>query len=152
MKKARLEKLITAIEAAMKGENVVKSFNNNEFEAYKEEAKKKWGHTEAYAEYEEKTKSSSKENHSAMLRGMDDIMMDFAFLAQAGCAPDDYPVQTAVEKLKSYISANFYTCTNEILAGLGKMYVADERFKKNIDVHGEGTAEFISKAIECFVK
>ena len=37
------------------------------------------------------------------------------------------------------------------LAGLGKMYIADERFKKNIDKHGEGTAEFASEAIANYV-
>ena len=47
-----------------------------------------------------------------------------------------------------HITANYYTCANEILASLGKMYVTDERFKKNIDKCGEGTAEFASEAIE----
>lgn len=53
-------------------------------------------------------------------------------------------------KLQKYITANYYTCTDEILAGLGKMYVADERFKKNINKYGEGTVEFASKAIAVF--
>ena len=43
-----------------------------------------------------------------------------------------------------------YTCTDEILAGLGKMYIADERFKKNIDKYGEGTAEFAAGAIAMY--
>ena len=47
---------------------------------------------------------------------------------------------------------NYYTCTDEILAGLGKMYVADERFKKNIDKYGEGTAEFTANAIAVYTK
>ena len=42
------------------------------------------------------------------------------------------------------------TCTNEILAGLGKMYIADERFKKNIDKYGEGTAEFASESVKIY--
>ena len=48
------------------------------------------------------------------------------------------------------ITENFYTCTNEILAGLGQMYVVDERFKNNIDKHGEGTAEFVSQCINSY--
>jgi len=32
------------------------------------------------------------------------------------------------------------------------MYVADERFKKNIDKYGEGTAEFVTLAIDNFHK
>ena len=53
-------------------------------------------------------------------------------------------------ELKDYITENYYTCTNQILAGLGEMYVADERFKANIDTHAQGTAEFVSKAIEIY--
>ena len=55
-----------------------------------------------------------------------------------------------VEKLQRCITDNFYTCTNEILAGLGQMYVADERFKNNIDKHGEGTAEYVSQCIKSY--
>ena len=56
-----------------------------------------------------------------------------------------------VKELQDYITENYYTCTNEILAGLGQMYVADERFKANIDKNGDGTAEFVSKAIENYI-
>ena len=60
--------------------------------------------------------------------------------------------QALVTKLQAHITANYYTCTDEILAGLGKMYVADERFKKNIDKYGDGTAEFAAAAIEAYCK
>ena len=59
-------------------------------------------------------------------------------------------VQSLVGELQEYITQNYYTCTNEILVGLGQMYVADERFKKNIDKYGEGTAEFVSNSIVVF--
>ena len=61
-------------------------------------------------------------------------------------------MQVLVAKLQAHITANYYTCTDEILAGLGKMYVADERFKKNIDKYGEGTAEFASNSISLYVE
>ena len=38
------------------------------------------------------------------------------------------------------------------LAGLAKMYVADERFKKNINKYGEGTAEFAAEGIRIYVE
>ena len=60
---------------------------------------------------------------------------------------DSTEAQALVTKLQTHITENYYNCTDEILAGVGKMYVADERFKKNIDKYGEGTAEFASKAI-----
>jgi hypothetical protein len=62
----------------------------------------------------------------------------------------NHEAQALVDKLQAHITENYYTCTDEILAGLGKMYVADERFKKNIDKYGEGTAEFAAEAIVVF--
>ena len=69
-----------------------------------------------------------------------------------GSSPESTDAQAIVEKLQSYITENFYTCTNEILVSLGQMYVADERFKNNIDKHSIGTAEFVSKAIKVYCK
>ena len=78
------------------------------------------------------------------------IFAEFAECKNAGLAPNAPEVQSLVGKLQDYITRNYYTCTDEILAGLGEMYVADERFEKNIDRYGEGTAEFASKAIVVF--
>lgn len=68
-------------------------------------------------------------------------------------SPDCEQAQDCVKKLQSFITENCYTCTKEILSGLGRMYVADERFRKSIDkAGGEGTAAFIAKAIENYCK
>ena len=64
---------------------------------------------------------------------------------------DISPIKASA-RLVTTITANYYTCTDEILAGLGKMYVADERFKKNIDKYGEGTAEFAAEGIRIYVE
>ena len=78
------------------------------------------------------------------------IFAEFAVCKASGASADYAESQALVAKLQAHITANYYTCTNEILAGLGKMYVADARFKKNIDKYGEGTAEFASEAIAAF--
>lgn len=93
------------------------AFDNSEFEKHKTEARERWGLTSAYKEYAEKTKDSSQQKWTGLAEGLDRIMAEFA------------------------------SCTDEILAGLGRMYVADARFKKNIDRHAEGTAAFICEAI-----
>lgn len=119
---------------------------------YKDEVKEKWGQTDAYKEYSQKTKGYSKDNFNAMGEGLENILEDFAVCMNGGSSPDSTDAQALVEKLQSYITENFYTCTNEILAGLGQMYVADERFKNNIDKHSLGTAEFVSEAIKVYCK
>ena len=154
LKKERLEKIIEALDVYQKGVNVMKAFDNTEYEAvrkqYEEEAKEKWGNTAAYAEYAEKTKGYSKDKQNELIAGMQDVLREFAFCMQNGEKPESAQAQELVRKLQNYITVNYYTCTNEILAGLGKMYVADERFKKNMDSHAKGTAEFVSESISIY--
>ena len=79
-------------------------------------------------------------------------MAEFAVCMKNGDAISDVSVQLLVKKLQDYITENLYVCTKEILSGLGKMYVLDERFKSNIDKNGDGTARFISEAIDFYCK
>ena len=117
---------------------------------YSTEARERWGDTSAYCEHEQKTKNYTKEKWAKANDGLMAIFAEFAVCKNSGESADSVEAQALVAKLQSHITANYYTCTDEILAGLGKMYVADERFKKNIDKYGEGTAEFASVAIAVF--
>ena len=150
LKKERLERLISAIDGAVKGENVMSAFDNSEFEKHKLEVKEKWGATSAYKEYAERTKNYSKERWNDLVEGMDHIMAEFALCMRKDKSPDSTEAQNLVIMLQNYITENYYLCTNEILAGLGQMYVADERFKNNIDKHADGTATFICEAIAVY--
>ena len=117
---------------------------------YKTEARERYGGTAAYREHEQKTKNYTKEKWSEANAGLMAIFAEFAACKASGSSADSAEAQALVAKLQTHITANYYTCTDEILLGLGKMYVADERFKKNIDKCGEGTAEFTSAAIEIY--
>ena len=114
---------------------------------YSTEAHSRWGNTDAYREHEQKTKNYTKEKWAEANDGLMAIFAEFAACKASGASADSNEAQALVAKLQAHITANYYTCTDEILAGLGKMYVADERFKKNIDKIGEGTAEFVSNSI-----
>lgn len=150
LKKERLERLISAIDGAMKGENVMNAFENSAFEAYKAEARAKWGQTEAYRQYEKKAEDRSPAQEKEIAQGMDTVMAAFSTCMGAGNGPDSVEAQKLVKALQDYITEHYYPCTDGILAGLGQMYAADERFRRNIDRHGAGTAEFISKAVEAY--
>ena len=117
---------------------------------YETEARSRWGDTDAYREHEQKTKNYTKEKWAESNAGLMAILSELATCKQSGASADSNEVQALIAKLQAHITANYYTCTDEILAGLGKMYVADERFKKNIDKCGEGTAEFAAEAIVVF--
>ena len=117
---------------------------------YKDEARSRWGDTDAYREHEQKTRNYTKEKWAEANDGLMAIFAEFAACRDSGVSADSAEAQALVAKLQAHITANYYACTDKILAGLGKMYVGDERFKKNIDKYGEGTAEFASTAIEAY--
>ena len=119
---------------------------------YNAEARSRWCNTDAYREHEQKTKNYTKEKWGEANDGLMAIFAEFATCKNNGVSADSDEVQALVAKLQAHITANYYTCTDEILAGLGKMYVADERFKKNIDKYGEGTAEFAAEGIMIYVE
>lgn len=150
LKKNRLEKLIAAIDSAEKRDFEM----NNEYEKtrkrYADEARERWSDTEAYKESEQRTANYSATDWSDLFAGMDAIIEGFAELKAEGVAPDDDRAHLQVEKLKQFITDRMYTCTDEILSGLGQMYIADERFTKNIDRHGKGTAAYVSECIKSY--
>lgn len=152
LKKERLERLIDAIDGAMKGENVMNAFNFSELDRYKAESKEKWGETEAYREHTEKTKNYDQDKWQNASDGLDRVFAHFAEVKEQGDSAGSAQAQKLVHDLQQHITANYYTCTDKILAGLGQMYILDERFKSNIDRHGDGTAEFVSKAISIYCK
>jgi hypothetical protein len=115
--------------------------------SYDIESCSRWGSTDSYREHEQKTKNYTKEKWAEANDGMMAIFAEFAACKDSGASAESAEAQALAVKLQAHITANYYTCTDEILAGLGKMYVCDERFKKNIDRYGEGTAEFASNAI-----
>lgn len=124
-------------------------FDTTELDSYAAQAKEKWGHTDAYKECQQKTAGQSK----AQLQSTGDALMDI--FAEIGSirhlSPASGEAQALVAKLQSFITEHYYTCTKQILRGLGQMYIAGDSMTENIDkAGGEGTAEFAHQAIEIF--
>ncbi len=130
----------------------MKAFDNSDFEMHKADAKEKWGNTDAYKEHVQRAKNYSKQKWNNLAEGMDRIMAEFEVCMRKDETPDSDRAQGLVKILQNHITENYYLCTNEILTGLGQMYVADERFKNNIDKHADGTAAFICEAIEAYCR
>lgn len=127
------------------------AFDTSKIENYAAEAKAMWGKTDAYKEYEHKSNNRTENEQKDIVDGLMRIFSGFGKIKTDN--PDSKASQKIVKELQDYISEHFYTCSNEILAGLGKMYCQDERMTKNIDaVGGEGTADFAAKAIEFYCK
>ncbi len=125
------------------------AFDSSKLDEYAKRAKEQWGNTPEYKEFEEKNSKRSKSEEESM---MADFMILFEeFGAMKEQAPASLEVQDQVRKLQSFITDNFYKCTNEILYGLGKMYAGGGEFTENIDkMGGAGTAEFTYQAIRIY--
>ena len=122
----------------------------NEFEKYNSEAQQKWVETSEYIEYTEKTNKYTKQKWNSLVAEMWNIFKEFGDFVLKGEKPDSVEVQKLVKKLQNHITQNYYQCTNDILYGLGQMYLFDERFKNNIDKDVDGTAKFVKEAIEIY--
>lgn len=127
------------------------AFDTKKLDEYAAQAKESWGKTDAYKEFEEKSKNWTEDTSKNIAKDMMSLFVEFGDLMRTGHTPDSAEAQEQVKKLQSYITANFYNCTPQILAGLGKMYACGGEFTENIDKFGgEGTAEYSSKAIEIY--
>ena len=126
-----------------------KAFDNSKLEQYAAEARKSWGGTKEYKEFEEKNISA--EEHKELAGRMMAIFAEFGAVKDG--APDSAEAAAIVKKLQDFISAHYYKCSDEVLAGLGKMYGSGGDFTSNINAAaGDGIAEFASKAIEAYCR
>ena len=154
MKKEHLENLITfAKRIKMLGVKNMDftAFDTKKLDEYARRAKEQWGKTPEYQEFETKSATWTKDTEKQMVDGLMQIIAEFGKMQTL--EPSDAKVQAQVKKLQDYISEHFYHCTNQILAGLGKMYNGGGEFTENIDkAGGEGTADFTAKAIEIYCK
>ena len=127
------------------------AFDTTEMDRYAAEAKAKWGKTDAYKEFEQKTAGQSKEQLKTTGDGLMDIFVEIGAIRHL--SPTSGEAQALVAKLQGYISQHYYNCTKQILRGLGQMYIAGDSMTENIDrAGGEGTAQFAHEAIEIYCK
>ena len=155
LKRERLDRLINTLDEAEKGRiDFMSAFDNHEYETardiYAAEVKERWGNIDAYKEHQAKTASYSADKWQATTDGMNALMAQFAACMKDGYSPDSEEAQALVKAWQAYITDNYYTCTDEILAGLAEMYIADDRFSINIDRHAPGTATFMHDAIRVY--
>ena len=128
-----------------------KPFDRSEMDNYAAEAKRKWGKTDAYKEFEQKTANQT----SAQIQSTGDALMDI--FVEIGAIrhldPASQEAQSLIAKLQNFITEHYYTCTKQILQGLGMMYIAGDSMTDNINkAGGDGTAEFAHQAIEIYCK
>ena len=127
------------------------AFDTRKIDEYAKQAKEAWGKTDAYKEYEQKSAGRSKEEQQTINVKMMEIFAKFGKIKDQ--SPNGEEAVGLVKELQDFITENFYTCTDEILSGLGAMYAGGGDLTTNIDeVGGEGTAAFAGEAIQSLQK
>jgi DNA-binding transcriptional MerR regulator len=151
-KHERLNNIIGSIDKILRGEfeeNMLNDFDMKEIEEakmkYGEEAQNRWGDTEAYRESARRTAKYTKEDWARIKAEQSAVYDAFMAAMEKGC--ESAEAQEAVRRWQKNLNDNFYNCSPQLLAGLGKMYVADAQFTENIDRRKAGLAEFMSGAI-----
>ena len=125
------------------------AFDTHKIDEYAAQARASWGATPEYREYEQRTKGRTKAQEWLVAAGLMDIFRAFGGIKETDPAAE--PAQSLAGRLQNYITDHLYTCSKQVLSGLGKMYAAGGDFTKNIDdCGGEGTAAFASRAIEIY--
>ena len=131
----------------MSNEDALEVFGDFDPAEFADEAKERWGETDAYKQSTARTARYTKQDWEAMKAEMDRIYQQLLDLMAAGTPATDTAAMDVAEQHRAHITKWFYDCPKQAHAGLGQMYVADARFTGNIDKAGEGLAEYLSAAI-----
>ena len=155
MKKERLERLISLARGVRKkGADMTmdfSAFDTKKLDEYAAQARASWGATPEYREYERKSKGRTRQEEEALGSGMMGIFAEFGAIRKED--PASGRAQELVRKLRDFITEHYYTCSDQVLSGLGQMYAAGGAMTENIDrAGGAGTAVFAAEAIRAFCK
>lgn len=128
-----------------------KPFDTSKLDEYAAQAKASWGETPQWAEYEQKRTGRTKEDEVAMGERLMKLFVPFGQMSAEGTDPASEAAQAQVAKIQAFITENAYTCTNEILASLGRAYGNGGEFTRNINESaGPGAAEFAAAAVDVY--
>lgn len=152
LRRERLDRIIDHARQLQRTGGISMDFNAYDHSAlrnYEAQARARWGKTDAWREFEEKTAGDTAQELRSKGGGLMDIFAQLG--AVKHLSPASAEAQALVQELQQYITDHFYTCTKPILRGLGQMYIAGDSMTENIDhAGGPGTARFAHDAINIY--
>jgi DNA-binding transcriptional MerR regulator len=123
-------------------------FGEHDPARYEAEVAERWGETEAYAQSRRRTSSYGKQDWLRVTAEGADVEARFAAALREGVPADSEPAMDLAEEHRQQITRNFYDCPPAMRAGLGRMYVADERFTAHYEQIAPGLAQYVSTAVQ----
>jgi MerR family transcriptional regulator, thiopeptide resistance regulator len=153
----RTQQMVAAVEKEMEAramgisltpEERFELFGEGFSEEYEREAEERWGDTEAWAQSQRRTTAYTKEDWVRIKQEAEDVEARFAAALAAGLPADSGQAMDVAEEHRQHISRNFYDCPPGMHAGLGRMYVEDERFTAHYEQRAAGLAQYVSTAVQ----
>jgi DNA-binding transcriptional MerR regulator len=153
----RTQAMVAAVEKEMEArqmgisltpEERFELFGDGFSDEYQTEAEERWGDTEAWAQSQRRTAAYTKEDWVRIKDEADGLQRRFAEVMASGAAADSEAAMDVAEEHRQHISRNFYDCPPAMHAGLGRMYVEDERFAANYEKVAPGLAQYVSTAVQ----
>jgi DNA-binding transcriptional MerR regulator len=153
----RTQAMVAAVEKEMEArsmgisltpEEKFELFGEGYSEDYEREAEERWGETEAWGQSRRRTAAYRKEDWQRIKAEVDDVQRRFAEAMRAGVPADSEQAMDVAEEHRQHISRWFYDCPPAMHAGLGRMYVEDERFTANYEQVAPGLAQYVSTAVQ----
>jgi DNA-binding transcriptional MerR regulator len=127
--------------------NLKQIFDGFDPAKYEDEARERWGQTDAYRVSKQRTERYTAEDWQRLKEEQTLIYADAFQLMKAGRAPDSPEALAVAERHRASIDRWFYPCSRQMHRGLSDLYENDARFAENIDRHGEGLTTFLIAAI-----
>lgn len=156
LKRDRLEAMLRTVDVTiqklvedqvMDDSQLFQAMSTKQLDEYKQEAKRRWGQTEAYKQSIERTKHFTKVDNERVQREWHDLMTRATALVDQDIESE--AVQTLVKDWHTHIN-QFYDCSYEMLQGLGQMYTQDKRFEKNFQQYHPDLPAFLTRAIDYY--
>jgi DNA-binding transcriptional MerR regulator len=114
---------------------------------YEEEARERWGRTDAYQESMRRAGQYGETEWDEIRAEAESITRELVALMRAGRPADGPEARALAERHRRHISRWFYPCSLQMHRGLGEMYVADERFARVYEREAAGLASYFRDAI-----
>jgi DNA-binding transcriptional MerR regulator len=132
----------------MTDEEMFEAFEGFDPADYEDEVRERWGDTDAYRESARRTKAYTKQDWERFRAESEEIGLAIVALMDEGVPPQDPRAMDQVERYRRQIDRWFYTCSHEMHANLGRMYVADPRFTATYEKVHVGMAQYVCDAIQ----
>ena len=128
---------------AMKMEDLFEGFDPSR---YADEARHRWGTSEAFLESEKRTRRYTPDDWTALKAEQAAVYDDAHSALQAGQCPSDQAVMEIAERHRLSIDRWFYPCSHSTHCGLASIRKR-EQFRRPIAGHGQGLTSFLAEAI-----